>query len=815
MAGTPIPFLYFQRRYIVSSLNRFLRSRTGMISIVLVFVLVIAAIVILRPDTSTGPGTIFPPAGGYTCMPSACPVSGETIDWATFQADGKFFSLPGEQLVSFEGAPVIVWITVPAGEADFELGFFDGDSGKNASGQLNWQQGHWDNVTTDATYILYADPLKDGSGSKVVAQWTANGTLAASGNNGNGSWTAKNGATAMPNNNWYDVTVQTNIAARSFVAQNNSNSGNFVYRLEATRPLAGNGINAFKLRSDGYLSTGRHGLVESTFSIVGMLNGTANDMAVLHPGWQLSQGYAALQNHPTTYSGEWEFYIYVPNDSVSLEIWDGDFDRGGNTAARDNDDANTENVVPAFATGTTARPEGAQGIGAPADDSPFWLYRRSPAVYYEVIDPQGDPILTNQEPTGTSEWERYAVSTDASIADTNAVVASIEPGMYRLRLVGLDLHNTVWLRGNFELCSDARSCTPCPEGTNCTFSTCPRTIGYWKNNVKKVLIDNKTNGVQESKDSIRAALEAIAQVSPLYRAGINVANPVAIGTAARLTDQEAHAILQKSAGNTMLDRALQQNLATWLNVASGKLSADAVLSLNSAGVTFNGTVWEALLANQDVILNQRGDAAALERAKTIADLINNGLLGEDAETSTCGDYTTVIPPDQQPPDRDDVPNPTPVPTATSAPVVPDPDNSVCTGNMQGYQIENTTNNPFYGVKFNVSGGQEIKGGDTDVYVITVSADTAAAMTANGVQLEAKAGTLDETVTMSGCDFSGTVMCGPISSSSGGFAWTFMGASTNADGSVSMTFQVQNFDNSGLSHATIGLPAGATASICQP
>ncbi len=42
------------------------------------------------------------------------------------------------------------------------------------------------------------------------------------------------------------------------------------------------------------------------------------------------------------YTGDWQFYFYVPNDLQTLDFWDGDLDRGSNSVLTyaDTDDPN-------------------------------------------------------------------------------------------------------------------------------------------------------------------------------------------------------------------------------------------------------------------------------------------------------------------------------------------------------------------------------------------------------------------------------------------------------------------------------------------
>jgi len=762
----------------VKKFNRWLRSKTGRTTLIslaaLVLVVAIAGQLLgwwavlgrLITGTVGVPVATYPtPAGGYTCMPSCA------------ENDGLFLSMPGENMASFGGETAVLWISVPGNQASFEIGIFDGDSGRDAAGNLNMSGGNWDDTTTETTYTLFADPLRDGKGTQIVGQWRGN-------------------SDAMPNNTWYNLTLNS-------IPEAMGPSGHYFYRLEATRPLQGAGINAFKLRSTGYLSAGQTDLVDANFAIVGMY-ANKNDRNILYPQ---NQGLTNLG--PSTYTGNWRFYLYLPNKEGTLEFWDGDFDVGSWNCNSNNPDPTICNLrdpitpdgVPEWANSFTVS-QGTHLIGSPADDYQNTLWRREPAVKYEITNPEGTPIYINDKPSGSEEWKRYVVSTDPAMP-AHLYVDTLIPGFYTWHIQGLDLHNTVWIRTNqmiAPICEDG----PCSPPEVWQEGTCPRTIGYWKNNVKKVLIDNKPRGTQETRESLDWALRNVALASPLFRSGLNVTAPAPIANAVRLTDQEANAILQKANGNSMLDRALQQNLATWLNLGSGKVGPTTVIRLEGiSGGTFNGTMWEALQEAQNIILY----GGNLERAKDIADMINNGQLNIDPEnTLSCQDYGRLIPPAEQPPVHEEMPE-GPLPEVPeTVPPVPTPDPATCNLRTNTYGVENPTNNPFYGIKFEYQSGTEVKNGDMDEFKITVTAAEAAAMTS--VQLEAKAANYVGLLTLEACAFNEDSPCGdPVRDPEGNFAFYFLGAQDNGDGTMTLTFQVQNLTNRGLSHATIGLPGG--------
>lgn len=789
-------------------LNRWLRSKEGkgvlMGLAALVLVVVVAgqflgwwaALGRLITGTVGSPVATFPaPPGGYTCLPSCA-------DGASKPQDGQFLIMSGGNMNSFGGATTVVWISVPGNYTSFELSIFDGDTGKNNAGNLDWKAGNWDNGTEESTYTLYPDPLRNGQGGAPIGVWMGNTANPTNGPN----WTAS-GAT-MPNNSWYTLNIAVNDSAKG-------PAGHYFYRLVVEHPGQSLGYNTFKLRSNAYLSTGQGDLVDANFGITGMLASPA-DIPYIYPQYQGVNNVG-----PSPYTGEWQFYLYLPNEEGTLEFWDGDFDFGSYECDPNNLDPTicntpdplTPGQLPEWADPSITVPQGTHAKGIPNDDFRTAAYRREPSVRYQIINPFGVPVYTNQRPSGSEEWKRFVISSDPA-TPAHYHVDKIGPGFYTWHIQGLDLHNFVWIRTNYmiaPICEDG-PCTPPPPWQE---GTCPRTIGYWKNNVKKVLIDNKPRGTQETRESLEWALRNVALASPLFRSGLNLAAPAPIANATPLTAQEANRILQRDRkdypgadNNSMLARALQQNLATWLNLGSGKLGPTTVIRLEGiSGGPFNGTVWEALQEAQNIILY----GGNMERAKDIADMINNGQLNTDPEgTLACQDYGTLIPPALQPPVYEEMPQ-GPLPEVPdTVPPVPTPDPSTCDLRTNIYGVESPTNNPFYGIKFEYQSGTEIKNGDMDEFKFTVTAAEAAMMTA--VQMEAKAANYVGVVTLEGCAFNEGLPCGePVRDANGYFAFYFMGAQDNGDGTLTLVFQVQNLTDRGLSHATIGLPGGVIPS----
>jgi hypothetical protein len=767
----------------MKKIQRWLRSTQGLAAIVVVLVLV-GALAYWQgwiPGTGTviqppEPEVWAKPAGDYTCLPT-CDVT-----------DGKMFSHVGRDTASFAADDIVLWIGVPASFASFEIGIFDGDSSRDNSGNVPFRRaGNWDTTLTESVYTLYADPLKDGSGTTVLATWRGN--------------------VDMPNNDWFNATIVQSLAARS-------PSGHYGYRLVVTRAPEGLGVNAFKVRSTGYLSTGKSHLVDASFAVVGAYANNS-DLYILYPEW----GGPGTLLGPSNYTGEWLVPFYVSNDIDVLEIWDGDFDHGSwdGSFLDENDLVTGTNFTPEWAEDMDGvRPQNAQGIGAPPDDNRSSTIRRSPAVYYSIIDPDGTSVYVNVNPSGTEEWQKFVVSTDPAQVDANEAHVDtdrIQPGLYYIHIEGLDLHNTVWFRIGQEVlaeCADGSICSPPPVWPE---ASCPRTIGYWKNNVQKVLIQNRTQGVQESRATLEWGLVNVAQASPLFRSGISTSLPVAISAVDRLTDQEAHTILQRENDNSMMARALQQNLATWLNLGTGKIGPTTVVSLTGiAGGPFEGTVEEALELAQAIILNPASTNAQLERAKDIADLINNGELGYEGEDKACGDYHQVIPPSKQPPKKKDMPRAPKPPTPPKPTPEPEPDPGTCADLVtNSYQVENPTNNPFYGIKFNYLSGTEIKNGALDEFKFTVTVEQAAQMSLSGIQLEAKAGTI-QSFAMMDCDFTTVLGCGEVAKDDdNNFVFQLAGAADNGDGTLTLRFWVFNYTDLGLSHVTFGLPSGIAPS----
>ena len=290
--------------------TRWIRSKSGtwMISGVLVVLLIIMAIGVtlgwwqslidLLSGTVAPPSPSYPaPQSGYTCLPTCFDgITDYDGDGTPEPQDGKFLLVSGKDMATFAGSKIVVWISVPGDYTSFDLSIFDGDAAKDNEGNLNRFGGNWDDGWTETTYTLYPDPLKAGNQGAQIGEWLGNRD--------------------MPNNAWYDISVDN-------VPEAQGPSGHYFYRLEVTMPPEeGSGGNAFKLRSNAYLSTGqgeigddRDDLVNASFAIVGAFGGP-RDISVLYP--EFTGNYS--NPGPSTYTGDWQFYFYVPEETQTLTI---------------------------------------------------------------------------------------------------------------------------------------------------------------------------------------------------------------------------------------------------------------------------------------------------------------------------------------------------------------------------------------------------------------------------------------------------------------------------------------------------------------
>ncbi len=152
-------------------------------------------------------------------------------------------------------------------------------------------------------------------------------------------------------------------------------------------------------------------------------------------------------------------------------------------------------------------------------------------------------------------------------------------------------------------------------GLGCqTITANAQSMGYWKHQVNCYLTGK--GKAQETLTAMAGYVDLILQ-----HFNQNITNPVIIFVpeSPGLTDElrKLDELLTVNKGGTMLDRAKQQMIALLLNVVSGKIAQTQVISPNGA------TVSQAITYANDLMLS--GVPENEETAKTIADLINNGV----------------------------------------------------------------------------------------------------------------------------------------------------------------------------------------------
>ncbi len=336
-------------------------------------------------------GAAAVPAGAqYVCFPT-CTAN-----------DGKFMSLAGDALATFDSGVVTVEFGLPSTETQLDFAIFDGDT-----------TNQWDSIdgAIGLEYGLYEDPLGNGTGLVQVGLWTEANML---------------------DNAWANFTVPVGPGAQA-------PSGNYFYRLSiravAPDPLA---WTNFKVRT---AATNSLSLKPQAFNFTGAIFAFA-DIAAIYPS------FPAVT--PTNYDGMWSFFTRIDSSLETVEFWDGDLDRGSfDCTSSDTDDPDTPGspFLPPWASPTTQFEGVAVGelracgqtTGAPVDDNDFPFFVRSPSVFYSVTDPLGNVFL-NPNPSGNLEWERFALSTNlAEPADYH--VAELPAGIYKIQMEGMDMSN--------------------------------------------------------------------------------------------------------------------------------------------------------------------------------------------------------------------------------------------------------------------------------------------------------------------------------------------------------------------------------------
>lgn len=293
------------------------------------------------PARFTAALTLIDPAEAV-CFPTC------TVD------DGRMLTvLGGDALESFVGSQIAFRISAPPSASVLRWGVFDGDS-----------QGTWD-FPADATSVLQFDVYADPDGTQDPNAPTGSPLQTFLGS-------------AMDDDAWSDFEIDLTTTPGAQTSGANA-SGDYVFLVVAqlTGTATDRDWNNFKLRTDQRLR-----VVTEPFAFTAPLFG-AEEGNILYPngGGDLST---------TTYDGSWNLYLEQVTPVSSIEIWDGDFDRGSHDDTDlDTDDPNTPNTVPAFAVGTNAVAEGvadgsqatctteSSATGCPADDRSSAVFQRS------------------------------------------------------------------------------------------------------------------------------------------------------------------------------------------------------------------------------------------------------------------------------------------------------------------------------------------------------------------------------------------------------------------------------------------------------
>ncbi len=392
----------------------------------------------------------------WVCFPTC---SATDDKFLTITASGSALS-PTSMLFAVHSAP---------GSASVNLGVFDADArGASAS----WDDGNATNNSPVLKYELIADPVGNGTGSTVVGGFIGAFPF----------FTDLAGVVIPGNIQGDDAWTDFSVSNATSGALGVDGAYHYLWRITSTGLNAGGTAaianNQFKLRTDGTIA-----LTPAPFAFIAPLHNSI-DIGRVYPN---SGGSVSGNLSGTTYDGIWNFAFDVRSAQSKLAIWDGDLDFGNRdcTKAQDTDDPDTNYTItpntlpftPPFpatihiegvATGGSPCASGT-GIGSatgnPADDAysvalPAGSVRdtalaltRYPTaafgldgggnpytnVVYKLIDRKGVEYK-NVNPSGQVEWEQFSLDTNVGAA-ADFHPASIETGVWRLRLDGQDLGN--------------------------------------------------------------------------------------------------------------------------------------------------------------------------------------------------------------------------------------------------------------------------------------------------------------------------------------------------------------------------------------
>lgn len=380
--------------------------------------------------------------------------------------DGRMIAFACPQNSTFE-QPVSFSLGIPADEPDFEIAFFDGDTGGS----------HWDNGSQQLFYRLYFDSGKtlNTDPANLVAEWYGNAAnpLVSPSADPERQWVAS--SAVMPDNAWWTAVVTNSSQA---AAPSGNRFYHLVIGLDGGCPAAGSLV-----RSDLKIATSAPvSFVASLFAFEASMPQPFNDGRIIYPEWD---GTFPLPSDdfwlttPTTYDGTFEFPFQVAGNREDVTLYDGDFDRGAlNTigfpsgvildSCPDTDDLDTPANFDGFPASlpTAGASEGAKGPGLIPDDSVIDAFRRGEpgsvggigCIRYELIDPNG-VLYRNDNPSGNLEFEQFRISSSTTAtaaeadygptfaADGTTFVSTptLPGGIWTVRLVGLDLNNLALL----------------------------------------------------------------------------------------------------------------------------------------------------------------------------------------------------------------------------------------------------------------------------------------------------------------------------------------------------------------------------------
>jgi hypothetical protein len=208
-------------------------------------------------------------------------------------------------------------------------------------------------------------------------------------------------------------------------------------------------------------------------------------------------------------------------------------------------------------------------------------------------DPEGDPIQFRWDLDLDGVWDT-AWSSDPTLDMTLGDDIS---GMVKLEVTDGEDNSVAFAYYLFE------NVAPTLNSLDYVVSASqPRTIGYWG---------------RQCWDWLPPSPDHLG-ILPEYVQFISGSSRVFSGVQSK---EDVCAFLEQVDHSVMLEKAKQQLIANWLNVASGNLSLGTKVDLPE--LNYTGTVGDFLDLAENVILNN--DEAEFERVKTIADYINNGI----------------------------------------------------------------------------------------------------------------------------------------------------------------------------------------------